>query len=127
EIPSPAAGMIEQILVREGEVVAIGAVLARIDPEAKKAAAEPTRESAKVPTAVPPAAPSSRTAGATPAAPASAAAPAAIRGEASAVAATPVARRMAEEAELDLRAVKGTGSAGRVTKEDVVRHQASPA
>src|SRR5690606_34582349 len=35
--------------------------------------------------------------------------------------------RMAEEAELDLRAVKGTGSAGRVTKEDVVRHQASPA
>jgi 2-oxoglutarate dehydrogenase E2 component (dihydrolipoamide succinyltransferase) len=30
---------------------------------------------------------------------------------------------MAEDAEIDLRAVKGTGSAGRVTKDDVVRHQ----
>ena len=41
EIPSPVAGMIEQIVVREGEVVAIGAVLARIDPDAKAAATPP--------------------------------------------------------------------------------------
>lgn len=123
EIPSPAAGMIEQILVREGEVVAVGAVLARIDPDAKKPTTEPTREAARVPSPVQPAAPSPRSVAA-PAAPAPAA-PA--RSESSAVAATPVARRMAEEAEIDLRAVKGTGSAGRVTKDDVVRHQAPPA
>ncbi|MBK7950197.1 MAG: 2-oxo acid dehydrogenase subunit E2 [Deltaproteobacteria bacterium] len=106
EIPSPVAGMIEQILVREGEVVAIGAVLARIDPEAKKAQSSPTLEPARVPS---PAAP----------APSTAKVPAAVP-------ATPVARRIAEDAEIDLRAVKGTGSAGRVTKDDVVRHQAPP-
>jgi len=117
EIPSPVAGMIEQILVREGDVVAIGAVLARIDPDAKAAAA-PTREPAKLP---PPVAAQVPLATAAPTAVASA--PAARGGNVD-VPATPVARRMAEDAEIDLRAVKGTGSAGRVTKDDVVRHQA---
>jgi 2-oxoglutarate dehydrogenase E2 component (dihydrolipoamide succinyltransferase) len=37
-----------------------------------------------------------------------------------------VARRMAEDASIDLRQVAGTGSAGRVTKDDVVRHQGGP-
>ncbi len=106
EIPSPVAGMIEQIVVREGEVVAIGAVLARIDPDAK-AAATPSREPAKLPSVTAPAvAPTIASATPTP------------------VPATPVARRIAEDADIDLRAVKGTGSAGRVTKDDVVRHQA---
>ncbi len=108
EIPSPVAGMIDQILVREGEVVAIGAVLARIDPDAK-AAATPSREAAKVPQSTPPA-------------PAAAKAVETAPGR-NAIPATPVARRMAEDAEIDLREVRGTGSAGRVTKDDVVRHQ----
>ncbi len=113
EIPSPVAGMIEQLLVREGEVVAIGAVLARIDPDAKAAAA-PSREGAKLPqpaAAAPPAAPVAAK---------SAPSPAPVPAE---VPATPVARRMAEGADIDLREVRGTGSAGRVTKDDVVRHQ----
>ena len=38
--------------------------------------------------------------------------PAFARAEATAVPATPVARRMAEGAEIDLREIKGTGSAG---------------
>jgi 2-oxoglutarate dehydrogenase E2 component (dihydrolipoamide succinyltransferase) len=42
------------------------------------------------------------------------------------IVATPVARRMADEASIDLREVQGTGSAGRVTKEDVLRHGAGP-
>ena len=114
EIPSPVAGMIEQIVVREGEVVAIGAVLARIDPDVK-AGATPPREPAKLPSAMPPAA-SPAMASATPA-------PARAAARAESVPATPVARRIAEDADIDLRAVKGTGSAGRVTKDDVVRHQ----
>lgn len=120
EIPAPSAGMIEQILVAEGDVVEVGAILARIDPDAKKGAA-PTTEPAKVPPTEtsPPAptraAPSPVSSSATPAAPAPAPA-------------TPVARRMAEDASIDLRSVAGTGSAGRVTKDDVVRHQgAQPA
>jgi len=116
EIPSPVAGMVEQILVREGAVVAIGAVLARIDPDAK-AAGLPPREPAKLPQSAPtPAVVPAPVRTETPAVPAAA----------PTVPATPVARRMAEGAEIDLREVKGTGSAGRVTKDDVVRHQ-SPA
>jgi 2-oxoglutarate dehydrogenase E2 component (dihydrolipoamide succinyltransferase) len=36
--------------------------------------------------------------------------------------ATPVARRLAEESHIDLRAVQGTGASGRVTKGDLTRH-----
>ena len=114
EIPSPVAGMIEQIVVREGEVVAIGAVLARIDPDAK-AGATPPREPAKLPSAMQLAA--------SPAMASATSAPAPALARAESVPATPVARRIAEDADIDLRAVKGTGSAGRVTKDDVVRHQ----
>ncbi len=99
EIPAPCAGMIEQIRVAEGDVIEIGAVLATIDPDAK-ADATPGGAPAKVPHA----------AVATPDVP--------VEG----IIATPVARRMADEASIDLRDVQGTGSAGRVTKEDILRH-----
>ena len=124
EIPAPSAGMIEQIFVAEGDVVEIGALLAKIDPEAKQGTApstepakvpEPTSSSAAPSAASPPSAPE-----ASPAAEASAA-PA----DRDRVPSTPVARRLADEASIDLRDVSGTGSAGRVTKDDVVRHQGS--
>jgi 2-oxoglutarate dehydrogenase E2 component (dihydrolipoamide succinyltransferase) len=105
EIPAPCAGMLEQILVAEGDVIEIGAVLARIDPDAK--ADTPSGGApANVPQPV-----TSREAP--------------VEG----IAATPVARRMADEASIDLRDVQGTGSAGRVTKEDILRHStgSSPA
>jgi 2-oxoglutarate dehydrogenase E2 component (dihydrolipoamide succinyltransferase) len=41
--------------------------------------------------------------------------------------ASPVARRLAEEHGLDLSTVDGTGTAGRVTREDVERHLGAPA
>ena len=41
--------------------------------------------------------------------------------------ASPVARRMAEEHGVDLRSVEGTGTGGRVTREDVERHLAPQA
>jgi 2-oxoglutarate dehydrogenase E2 component (dihydrolipoamide succinyltransferase) len=108
EIPAPSAGMIEQILVAEGDVVEIGAVLAKIDPDAKPNAA-PSTEPASLPGSEPVAQ--------------SAAASAPSRDAGTEVPATPVARRLADEASIDLRDVSGTGSAGRVTKEDVIRHQ----
>ncbi len=111
EIPAPSAGMIEKILAQEGSVVEVGAVLAIIDPEAKENAA-PSTEPASVPPTV--AAPSAPTATGSQSAPS-------VSSEAAA--ATPVARRIAEDSALDLREVQGTGSAGRVTKDDVLRHQ----
>lgn len=102
EIPAPHAGVVESIVVAEGDVVEVGAVLARVDPDGKPAAAPAAAEPAAVPPPV-----------ATPPEPGPAA--------------TPVARRVAEEASIDLRDVEGTGSAGRVTKDDVLRHQSAPA
>jgi len=120
EIPSPCAGMIESILAAEGQVVEIGAVLARIDPDAK-ADAPSADTSANVPPA-PSAASPPRQPEAPPAA-ASAPPPAAAATSApDLIPATPVARRLADDASIDLREVEGTGSAGRVTKEDVLRH-----
>jgi 2-oxoglutarate dehydrogenase E2 component (dihydrolipoamide succinyltransferase) len=100
EIPSPVAGVLETILAAEGEVVAVGAEIARI---AHAGAAE--RPAAERPA---------------PAAPA--------RPEAAPVRATPVARRLAEESRVDLGAVQPAHGA-RVTKDDVQRHlaEAGPA
>ena len=102
EIPAPVAGVIEKILVPEGETVPVGAELARI---AEGAAAE-----AAPPAAARPARPK----------PAAAAAPAPAPA-AEAPRATPVARRMAAEAQVDLAELEGSGPAGRVTKRDVER------
>lgn len=126
EIPAPCAGMIEQILVAEGDVIEIGAVLARIDPDAKADADSTPRAIASVPdptsSSSAPAA-SAQTSASTSGSPGTAVAPIAAN-PADAIAATPVARRMAEEASIDLQDVRGTGSAGRVTKDDILRHGA---
>ena len=102
EIPAPAAGVIEKILVGEGETVEVGAQLAIIGEGAGAvagtAAASPTPQAA-----------------ATAAAP-----PARVADDDRR--ATPVAKRMADEQRVDLREVEPTGVAGRVTKADVMRH-----
>jgi 2-oxoglutarate dehydrogenase E2 component (dihydrolipoamide succinyltransferase) len=115
EIPAPCAGMIEQILVAEGDVIEIGAILAKIDPEAK---ADPAGSAKNASGASPVRVPD---AGATQSVLATPVPPIASN-PADGIAATPVARRMAEEANIDLQAVRGTGSAGRVTKDDILRH-----
>lgn len=124
EIPAPSAGVIEQILVAEGDVVEVGAVLARIDPDAKPSA----EAGASEPAAVPPSPASAEresapSGGAEPEAGDRADAGPAAGDDEDGVSATPVARRVAEEASIDLRDVEGTGSAGRVTKDDVLRYR----
>jgi len=114
EIPAPATGVLEKILVAEGQTVPVGTALARIDPGAALVFPAET-----VGTGTRPVRPSS---GANPPAAASPLTP-----PSSAPRTTPVARRMAEEARVDLAGVEGTGAAGRVTKRDVQRSAEAPA
>jgi 2-oxoglutarate dehydrogenase E2 component (dihydrolipoamide succinyltransferase) len=107
EIPSPTAGVIEKILVPEGQTVPVGTALAQIRPGATAAAPAPRPAEAPSPRA--PAAPERPAPAAPPTAPAA-------RGE---TRATPVARRMAEAASVDLARVPASGVSGRVTKRDV--------
>ncbi len=96
------------ILAEEGEDVAAAAAGGGSAAPKAEAAPAPKAEAAPSPAAAPAAAP----------APAAAsAAPAASSGER--VFASPLARRLAKEAGLDLKAVSGSGPKGRVVKSDV--------
>jgi pyruvate dehydrogenase E2 component (dihydrolipoyllysine-residue acetyltransferase) len=121
EIPSPAAGTLAEVLVEEGKTVGINTVVARIDeaggngarPQAAKpvAAAAPPPPVAAAPPAPRPQAPPP---------PPPQAAPAAEPAEqAETGPLSPLVRRMAREHNIDLGRVKGTGSGGRITKQDV--------
>ena len=136
EIPSPAAGVLVEVAVAEGETVEVGTVVAFIDTEA---AAGTTTDVAAAPPAATadessPAATSTGSSS-TPTAPVAAVdtAPSAPSQPATqALAApdsaeerlrqrsTPVVRRIAAEHGVDLSVVPGTGHAGRVTKQDIL-------
>jgi pyruvate dehydrogenase E2 component (dihydrolipoamide acetyltransferase) len=100
EIPSPAAGTVARILVAEGEVAPVGAVLVVIEngvaPGAASApvVAEAVRDE-------PPVARSD------------------VAAPGARVQATPLVRRIAQELGVDLASVAGSGPGGRVTEEDV--------
>jgi pyruvate dehydrogenase E2 component (dihydrolipoamide acetyltransferase) len=97
EIPSPAAGLVSQILVAEGQVVPVGTVLVVIGGDG----AVPAPVDEKQPRAEP--------------APQQSAPPAA----GGRVRATPLVRRVAQELGVDLDSLGGTGPQGRVTEDDV--------
>jgi pyruvate dehydrogenase E2 component (dihydrolipoamide acetyltransferase) len=143
EIPSPAAGIILEILVPEGDTVAVGTPLVVIATEGEqpnRASAEETPEPAvSSPDADPPADPP-QAAGASssdsspavqpepaapkPIAPAEIASPAdgtATGGSARRGVLSPVVRKLAVEHDLDLNLISGSGEGGRITRKDVMR------
>jgi 2-oxoglutarate dehydrogenase E2 component (dihydrolipoamide succinyltransferase) len=144
EIPAPGAGTLAEILVQEGQTVAVQTVVARIETEAGAAssasapAPSPAAEAPKAASAPAPAPPPPPPASApapgpasAPAAAAPAPAPAphapALAGNGAETAeerlrrrSTPLVRKMAAEHNLDLSTIPGSGVAGRVTKNDVV-------
>jgi pyruvate dehydrogenase E2 component (dihydrolipoamide acetyltransferase) len=130
EIPSPAAGVLAEVLVQEGQTVQVNAVVARIneggsDAAAAPAAAAPAPE--KTETAPPPPPPPAEAPAAAPPAPV-AAAPVVeeeVKGPAGPY--SPLVRKMARENNIDLAKVSGTGAGGRVTKEDVESYLSKPA
>jgi pyruvate dehydrogenase E2 component (dihydrolipoamide acetyltransferase) len=146
EVPSPATGVVKQILAQEGETVAVGAKIAVIAPEAAAAAAaaqerapageaedeaevpEPATQEASAAAATPSSAEGEAPpAEAPPEAPLAPPAPARApeepegdgRGEGKAFV-SPVVARIAAEHGVDVGQVEGTGRGGRVTKKDIM-------
>jgi pyruvate dehydrogenase E2 component (dihydrolipoamide acetyltransferase) len=128
EVPSPGSGVVQQILVQEGETVDVGTKLALIGPAgsdgAPSAPAEAPAEPATAQAAEEAAAPSS--AEAAPPTPEPAATPAAAapppedgRGDGKSFV-SPVVARIASEHGVDPGQVPGTGRGGRVTKKDIL-------
>ena len=125
EVPSPATGIVTEILVQEGQTVDVGTVLARIGaegaaaaPAAPEPATQPAADAAEASAAegmTVPAAPEPLAAPAEPAEPA--AQPAAQENGRSFV--SPVVARIAAEHGIDPAQVPGTGTGGRVTKKDI--------
>jgi pyruvate dehydrogenase E2 component (dihydrolipoamide acetyltransferase) len=125
EVPSPGTGIVQQILVQEGETVDVGTKLAVIAPEglpaaAPEPAAEPEPESV-------PAEPATAEAAAEASAPSSTETPAPVPAQATTDSSgngktfvSPVVARIAAEHGVDVSAVPGTGQGGRVTKKDIV-------
>ena len=122
EVPSPASGRLVEILVQVGVTVDVGTTLARIATDARPG--EPHSSEDERPPA--PTAPEPAVAAPAPAAPAprprpAAAAPAPSRGSA-ARRYSPVVQRIADEHDVDLDEVEGTGRDGRVQKKDVLAY-----
>lgn len=101
EIPSPAAGVLMDIAVKEGETVPVNSVVATIG-----AAGEKLEAAAAAPAAV--------------AAPAAPDVPDALETSDDRQKSSPLVRRIAKEHNLDIGRIQGSGIGGRVTKQDIL-------
>src|SRR5437879_1309731 len=111
EVPAPSAGTLGEISAKDGETVAVGALLGQINDGAAGAAAKPAAAPAKAaaPAAPPP-----------PAAAAAAPAAAARRAPPTEAPLAPSVRKIAAESGIDAATVPGSGRDGRVTKGDML-------
>ena len=104
EVPSPSAGTLGEIVAKDGETVAVGALLGQITEGAagaKPAAAKPAEAAPAKPAAA-------------------AAAPAAPKTPPSDAPQAPSVRKLSAESGIDASTVPGSGKDGRVTKGDML-------
>jgi pyruvate dehydrogenase E2 component (dihydrolipoamide acetyltransferase) len=135
EMPSPASGVISEILVQAGETVAVGTDIVIIgDAVEAVPPEEPMIEPAGVPAMGPTGTPAMGPTGtpgaeAPPVTPPTPAPAPAVSGDSSRRAIlSPVVRRLAAEHTVDLDLVPGSGDGGRITRRDVERYiEAGPA
>ncbi len=107
EVPAPASGVLAEIAAKDGETVAVGALLGQIQDGAGATAAKKAAEAKAPPAGKPAAAPEA----------AAAPAPAVAKSD------TPLApsvRRLTAESGVDTATVPGSGKDGRVTKGDML-------
>ncbi|MGD0459664.1 MAG: dihydrolipoamide acetyltransferase family protein [Terriglobia bacterium] len=121
EIPSPAAGILSQILVKENETVAVNTVVAVIDGEGAAVAAPAAEAGAEVTAPPAPAAALPQAPAATASVPTAAGGPTAPTAPAEARS-SPLVRRIAHDYHVDLTQVRGTGLGGRISKKDILAY-----
>ena len=139
ELPSPASGVLVKILVQADETVKVGAEIAEIEEAgaANRPSDTPTTQASSQPTPQSSAQPSGASMnggtnggvsnggvasgpnGASATATLTASAPAQQQDQQRMERVSPLARRLAQEHHLDLNAIRGTGEAGRIRKEDI--------
>ena len=113
EIPAPVAGMLTEIKVQTGATVGINTVVAVIGGALKTSSnaanTKPAHQEVAPSFAAKPESPASNEDAAAPQ-------------TAGRLRSSPLVRRIAQENNLDLHRIAGTGSAGRITKEDILKH-----
>ena len=107
EIPSPVAGILTEIKVKEGATVTVNTIVAIIGGGAAKPKAAAAQAATPAPASAPPAQPTQASQGEAPRS-------------------SPLVRKIASDNNIDLHQVPGTGSAGRITKADILGHMESP-
>jgi 2-oxoglutarate dehydrogenase E2 component (dihydrolipoamide succinyltransferase) len=110
EVPAPAAGVLAEILVKDGETVAPGALLGQIKEGAAGAAKAAPAPAAAAPPAAKPAPPP----------PKPAPAPTAAKAPPADAPLAPSVRKLAAESGISASTVPGSGKDGRVTKGDMM-------
>jgi 2-oxoglutarate dehydrogenase E2 component (dihydrolipoamide succinyltransferase) len=125
EIPSPAAGTLSEILVQEGQTVAVNSVVARITGEGEGVAAKPKPAAAPAPAPEPP-----RAAAPPPQQPTKPATqqPEKVTSleERRRTKSSPLVRKIAAENKVDISQIQGSGVSGRVTKNDILDYIQQP-
>ncbi len=119
EVEAPAQGLMNEHVASSGETVAVGSPIARwsLDGQGNSPAPPPAPTEAKTPAPAPPAMKAPPTN------------PLPVRtakASQTRVVATPLARRIAREAGIDLRTLTGSGPGGRIKAADVAEVQTSP-
>ncbi len=139
ELPSPVAGRLAKILVKTDETVAVGVDIALIEENAD-VSASPPEQAAPGPDAAPvqsvaqaktPVIEQSSVRAGNGANEATSSAPAPRHDEEERQRISPLAKRLAREHDIDLNKIEGSGTGGRVRKEDILAYveqrQAAPA
>jgi 2-oxoisovalerate dehydrogenase E2 component (dihydrolipoyl transacylase) len=134
EIPAPAGGTIQQLLVEENKTVPVGTLIATMVEEGAAAAAAPAAAGPAPGAAAPAAAPTATPAAAPAAAPAAGVGLAVAKNAPAGGRYSPAVLKLAQEHGVDLTQVTGTGLGGRITRKDVeafvaagLHKQAAPA
>lgn len=127
EIPSPSAGVIAEIIVQEGQTVAVQTVVARLETEKGAAVAVEAKPAAPAADGAPAMKTEAPVAASAPARATPVAAPSRSGSnggnsfeERVRTKSSPLVRKLAAEHGLDIAALQGSGIAGRVTKKDIV-------